>query len=306
MVIATSPKKLIPLALLALLASCNSMTEGTHRGGVLMQPGPLEIQDHYAFRFVDKWRISHAWFSGPVDVDYCRYSRQDNGRGEDRFFEVDSFLKIESVSGDPKDRGRKFVSNRDEKIYGLDPRTGEFRGYTPFCTHAFADIGTAVYVALIKPDHAKRTDGWIDGATPVMINGLQWLHKSAPIEDHSQDKREDNKSELVERWVLRIPDTPYWLVMGLGGSTGGNGTAPGSNRNLEKFIRVQDLFHKMVESVRLDAIVEGSSTLREAYRAAADKPNTVHNCYESSAVECKNSWGDSTNGTSQQKPVSSR
>lgn len=258
----TTLKALAALALLTLLTSCSGTHEVTYRGGMLVVPGPLAIEDHYAFRFVDKWRISHAWFSGPVEIDYCRYSRLDNNRGEDRFFETNGVLQVESVSGDPKDKGKKFIWQQSEKIYGTSPRTGEFKGYRPFCTHTFQDIWTGVSVALLKPDPAKGTDAWIAGAQPVVVNGRQWLRQIAPIEDHSEDKKGENRSFLLERWILKIPDTPYWLMMMLGGSTGGAGTFPGSNRNPAKFAQVVDLFHQMVDSVKLEPITQvDTSTL---------------------------------------------
>jgi hypothetical protein len=263
MTIARNTLKLIALVLLALLASCNSTDEGTYRGGVLIQPGPLGIQDHYAFRFADKWRISHAWLSGPVDIDYCRYSRRD-AQFEDRFFEVDGVMKEEYVSYVPKDKGKKFISDPANYVYGTDPRTVEFKGYHSFCTHTFQDIWTGVSVFLIKPDSAKGTDEWIAGAKPVVVNGLHWLRKNIPIEDYS--KNHEKWAAPIEIWVLKIPDTPYWLVMRIHSSTGGTGTSPGRNRNPEKFARVLDLFHQMIESVRLDAIAPADTSTLSTQR----------------------------------------
>jgi hypothetical protein len=245
-------KSWVVLTLATLLASCTGTHEVTYRGGVLVVPGPLAIEDHYAFRFVDKWRISHAWLSGPVDIDYCRYSRRDNNRGEDRFFEIEGILKIERVSDAPQDKGKKYTSNRDEKVYGAYPSTGPFKGYSAFCNHTFQDIWTGPSVFLLKPDPAKGTDAWIVGAKPVVVNGLQWLRKDIPIEDYSQNHKQ--WAAPIEIWVLRIPDTPYWFVMRLSGSSGGTGTAPGRNRNPEKYARVLDLFHQMVASVKLEPI----------------------------------------------------
>jgi len=48
------------------LSACTPMEPGIYRGGVLLHEGPLDIQDRYSFRFVDKWRISFSWLSGPV------------------------------------------------------------------------------------------------------------------------------------------------------------------------------------------------------------------------------------------------
>jgi hypothetical protein len=242
---------LIALALLTQLSSCGSTPEGTYRGGVLVQSGPLGIQDHYAFRFVERWSISHAWLSGPVDIDYCRYSRRD-AQFEDRFVELDVILKKEIASYVPKDKGKKFIVQQNEWIYGTNPRTGKFEGYSAFCKHTLQDIWTGMSVFLVKPDASKGTDEWITGAKPVTINGLHWLRKDIPIEDYSQNRKK--WAAPIEIWVLKIPDTPYWFVMRIGGSSGGTGTAPGSNRNPEKFARVLGLFHQMVASVKLEPI----------------------------------------------------
>ena len=60
------------IATLALIASCAADVPGVYRGGQLMQAGPLDIQEHYSYRFVDKWRISHQWLSGPVELRGCQ------------------------------------------------------------------------------------------------------------------------------------------------------------------------------------------------------------------------------------------
>ncbi|APW38794.1 hypothetical protein RD110_17580 [Rhodoferax koreense] len=148
-----------------------------------------------------------------------------------------------------------------EKIYGAYPSTGPFKGYSAYCTHTFQDIWTGASVFLIKPDPAKGTDAWIAGAKPVVVSGLQWLRKDIPIEDYSQNHKQ--WAAPIEIWVLKIPETPYWFVMRLSGSSGGTGTAPGSNRNPEKFARVVDLLHQMVASVKLEPITPVDiSTLR--------------------------------------------
>ena len=58
---------------LVLTASCTADVPGVYRGGVLVQAGPLDIQAYESYRFVDKWRISHRWLSGPVEVRPCDY-----------------------------------------------------------------------------------------------------------------------------------------------------------------------------------------------------------------------------------------
>lgn len=246
--------RLMPLLLatsisVGILTACVNQPEGVYRGGILLTPGPLTLNDHYEFTFLDRWRISHAWVMGPTDIFFCKYSRRDSGRGHDRFIEISGVLHRERVSGSKKDYGQKYISRSDEMTYGTNTRTGVFQGYDAFCTHTFQDIWTGISVFLMKPDPDKGTDDWVAGAWPVKVNGLQWLRQVAPPADYSRNR--ERWAAPIETWTLKIPDTPYWLVMRLGGSTGGAGKAPGINRNPAKFEEVKAIFHRMVESVRL-------------------------------------------------------
>jgi hypothetical protein len=242
---------LLALTLIASLAGCGG-PEGAYRGGVFIPPGqPLTLSDQYSFQFLDRWRISHSWLSGSVDISYCQYSQRDNGRGEDRFFEVNGRLKIERVSGASGNFGKKFISNSEQFIYGINPSTGAFKGYLSFCGHGFLDISTGMSVLLIRPDPANGTDRWVVDAKPVMINGLQWLRKDTPIKF---DARPDEGEPRVEVWVLKIPDTPYWLVMRTVGYTGTETSTFGINRNPAKYANVLNLFHQMIASVRIEPI----------------------------------------------------
>jgi len=188
---------------------------------------------------------------GPPEIDYCQYSRRDNGRGADRFFEVEGQLRMEYVAGAKATYGQKFISNPRQFIYGTD-RNGKFVGYLPFCTHVFTDIWTGVSVALIKPDPTRKTDAWIAGARPVTFNGLTWLEQIAPLKEDPMDHTRGRN--FFERWVLMIPDTPYWLVMTVGGSESNDGKGFGIDRDPQKYARLLDLFHLMVMSVQLEPI----------------------------------------------------
>jgi len=248
------------LVALTQLAGCLPREEGIYRGGVLIRPGnPLALGDRYEFTFLDKWRISHAWLSGLPEIEYCWYSRKDKKTSLDRFVEIDGQLKVERVA-DAGDRyGQKYVSNPSRLVYGTD-RDGKFVGYLPFCGHSFVDIRVNVTVALIKPDPAHGTDQMVTGAKRVTLNGLTWLHQSAQVKDEVAVAREGNA--LIERWVLQIPDSPYWLVMGIGGFRSSDGKGPGIDRDPEKYARLLDLFHFMVMSVQLEPISAPAGSLR--------------------------------------------
>jgi hypothetical protein len=164
--------------MLAFATGCVTRKEGTYRSGVLIEPGPLALNDHYVFTFLDKWRISHAWLSGPVDIDYCRYTSRDNkGLAHDRFLEIDGKLVVQRVASAGDRYGQKYISNPQQKIYGTNPVTGKVEGYRPFCTHWFRDIWAGTSVFLIKPNPSQGTDQWIANAETVVVNGLPWLRQ---------------------------------------------------------------------------------------------------------------------------------
>jgi hypothetical protein len=250
------------IVILGLTTSCATEKPGVYRGGQLVQEGPLDIQDRYSFRFVDKWRISHAWLSGPVDIRPCGYGIGNpfsNRPGFERLggelnapmferdgqlFDVGSHYKTNELLVSPVDR---------EKIYGTN-RDGKFEGYSPFCGQVFAkDSRDGLGLYLVKPDSAKGTDEWIEGAQPVTINGLQWLHKEIPIRDWSESR--ERSYAPIEYWVLKIPDTQYWMLLRFSASTGsGSKFGLGANFHPEKHKRLLDLFHRIVESVKLEPI----------------------------------------------------
>jgi hypothetical protein len=239
------------MGVLFLVCSCSTQPEGIYQAGKLMVPGPLAASDFYEFTFLDRWRVSHAWISGPPDIRYCRYSRRDSGRGMDRFFvDVDGLIKREVVSGARDTFGQKRLST--EWLYGTNSRTGQFNGYSAFCTHTFQDIWTGISVFLIVPDSSKGTDEWVSGAQSVSVGENQWHRRSDPPADYSQTP--GKWAAPIETWTLPLAGGKYWLVMRLGGSTGGNGTAMGINRNPLKYEQVKAVFHQMIESVRIEPL----------------------------------------------------
>jgi hypothetical protein len=240
------------ILILVLLSACSIQKEGIYRGGKLVIPGPLSVSDSYEFTLLDKWRVSHAWISGPPDIRYCSYSRRDNGRGKDRFFEVDGLMRREVTSGARDSFGQKLLAESSTWLFGVNTRTGKFEGYDAFCTHTFQDIWTGFSVFLIAPDPAKGTDEWIAGAKHVTVGNNQWLRKDDPPADYSQTP--GKWAAPIETWTLPLAEGKYWLVMRLGGSTGGYGTAMGINRNPLKYEQVKAVFHQMIESVRIDPL----------------------------------------------------
>ncbi len=246
----------LTLFVLSLMSACTTPEPEVYRGGVLIHEGPLDIHEHHSFRFVEKWRISHSWLSGPTEVWPCRYSGNPGahyaewkalaGESNSPIYEIDN--RLFSVSRYKNQTQLYRLS--DEKICGTNPN-GEFRGFSPFCGHGFKDSLDGVALLIIKPDPAKGTDAWIEGAKPVTINGLHWLHKEIPIKDWSESR--EQFAAPIEYWVLKIPDTQYWLVLRFSASSGKK-FGLGAGAHPEKHQRLLNLFHQIVHSVRLEPI----------------------------------------------------
>lgn len=250
----------LPLVLIMTLAvstGCATEEPGVYRGGQRTQGAPLDIQEHYSFRFVDKWRISHNWLSGPLELRGCHGYPSNSFRrlggygdlGYERnspFIENGNGLYIVS-----EHKNRWSLSNRRENIYGTN-RDGKFESFYPFCVDVFQkDSLDGLGLYIIKPDPAKGTNEWIEGARPVMINGLQWLHKKIPIQDWSESR--ERLTAPIEIWVLKIPDTQYWMMLRFSASSGSK-FGLGAGAHPEKHQQLLDLFHKIVASVKLEPI----------------------------------------------------
>lgn len=244
------------IATLAMTTSCATGEPGVYRGGQRMQEGPLDIQEHYSFRFVDKWRISHSWLSGPLELRRCQgypsnSFRRLGGYGDLGYEQNSLFVEraglLYVVS---EHKGDWSLSNRREKVYGTN-RDGQFEDFLPFCVHFFRDSLDGIGLYIVKPDHAKGTDEWVEGTKPVTINGLQWLHKKIPIRDWSASR--EQLAGPIEYWVLKIPDTQYWMMLRFSSSSGSQ-LGLGADAHPEKHQRLLDLFHKIVESVKLEPI----------------------------------------------------
>jgi hypothetical protein len=72
-----------------------------------------------------------------------------------------------------------------------------------------------------------------------------------PIRDWS-DSRE-RFAAPIEYWVLKIPDTQYWMMLRFSASSGSK-YGLGAGAHPEKHQRLLELFHKIVASVKLEPI----------------------------------------------------
>lgn len=268
----------IALSALFVSACANTATSEptVYRGdGSRAIAAPLGLNEFNSFRFVDKWRISHRWLSGPIEIKSCM-------EGGNPFRLIKGFNELESENRAPviemngrlyrlysDYKGELSLSQRNDQFYGTPNNRGrenEFQGYTAVCEHFFRDTLDGVGLSLVKPDPAKGTDEWIRGAEPVMVNGLRWLRKTEPIRDWWPTRKEMRRDTgPVEIWVFQIPDTIYWLRLSLYSGTGEtNPYKHGAFHYPEKHKQIVDLFHQMVESVTLEPItpVDIPATIR--------------------------------------------
>jgi len=219
----------------------------------ITQPqGVIDVQKQYSFRFVDKYRISHRWLSG-FNVSNCRYG-----------INVDPPGAFPEILGDPPEpntplverngvlqgvggnRGEiRFYSLR-ERVYGTN-RDGEFEGYGAFCSQFFLASRNGIGLLIVKPDPAKGTDEWVEGAKSVKINGLNWLFKEIPPRDMTRDKK--RLAQKIEIWTMKIPDTAYWLVLDFSADL-----KYSIQEHYDEHMGMLNLFHQIVASVKLEPL----------------------------------------------------
>lgn len=220
--------------------------------GVAQFRGTPSLGPLVSFRFVEKWRLSHAWLQG-TNVKQCRYPSNAFERfpqyaalaNEDRgpMFDLDG--RIYTATTFPQQPERiLFVEKRAQVIGDVETVYGG-RGYTPFCSDVFAASRHGLTVMIVKPNPAYGTDEWVKGATFETLNGRVWLVQRTPPRDHSAT----GLAAPIERWTLKIPETPYWLHLSFSAS-------------LEHSVRLHraehehllGLFHQIVRSVSLEPI----------------------------------------------------
>ena len=214
--------------------------------------GAVSMGPTYAFRFAEKWRISHAWIEG-VNIRPCEYRRNV-------FRKMPGYPRLaQEMQGPMFERdgkvysGTTFERSPEQIVFfelgthmtGEMPNGFQRTGYRPFCGQFFLESRNGLVLWIVRPDPAKGTDEWIEGAVPTSVNGRVWLVKKVPPQDLRGAKE---FARPIEYWTLRIPDTPYWLHMRFSGSL----------RSIEQYgvehQHLLGLFHQIVDSVKLEPI----------------------------------------------------
>lgn len=210
----------------------------------------LATDNFYASRFMEKHRLSFNWLSGP-GIRNCLipgnvYKRLGGyGKLGDELnaplFETAGRL---SYAYKYNDRSHIEVKQLNSFVLGENSE-GKFEKFRPFCSDFFSDSAIGFGLYIIEPDNRKGTSYYTDGGVPVNVNGLLWSKKTLAAE---RDPKYPN-AVPVEIWVLKIPDTKYWLIIKL---------SIRPKYTLEQYgIDYRNkllMFHKIVESVQLDPI----------------------------------------------------
>ena len=222
-------------------------------GGVALPKGPVAIGPSYSFRFVEKWRISHAWVQG-TGIEPCHYRGNTfkkfpkyavlAAEVQGSMFENDG--KIYSAFVKPKNPEQIVFWELSEQFLGESTSDRRFRGkYMPFCGHAFQQSRNSMTLFIVKPDPRKGTDVWVEGAVPVVVKGRTWLVKRVPPQDLSGVAL----TRPIEYWTLKIPDTPYWLNLTFSASLNVS-----IHQHSADTVALLNIFHQLIESVKLEPI----------------------------------------------------
>jgi hypothetical protein len=207
------------LSLCVLTGACVGVEDRNvyYADGTVQVQGAVSMGPTYSFRFVEKWRISHAWIQG-TGVRRCRYtknifqtipgypelSREPNAA----LFEKDG--DIFYAGQFYKNPGKIVFYPISQAILGrtYSDRGAEKFSYGAFCHKFFDPSRHGIQAFLVKPSPAGDTDDWIKGAAPTQVNGHTWLVKKTMPQDLSVT---GELAKPIEQWTLKIPDTPYWL-----------------------------------------------------------------------------------------------
>ncbi|RYH24027.1 MAG: hypothetical protein EON54_24675 [Alcaligenaceae bacterium] len=214
--------------------------------------GPVSLGPTYSFKFIEKWRISHAWIQG-ADVGPCYYRGNVfkrfpeypafAGETEGPMFERDGRIYFGGAL--PKNRAQIVFFELSYQFLGESPKDRKFEGkYKPFCGQFFS-TPNGMTLSIVKPDPAKGTDEWIAGAVPTQVNGRTWLVKKLPPKDLGPTSE---RAQTMEYWTLKIPGTSYWM----------NVRFSGSRRSVEEYSEehnhLLNVFHQVIDSVKLEPI----------------------------------------------------
>ncbi|MBC7682382.1 MAG: hypothetical protein H7172_08620 [Ferruginibacter sp.] len=227
--------------------------DNVYFGGVALPKGPVVIGRSYSFRFVEKWRISHAWIQG-TGVEPCHYrgnifKRFPNYQAlatdvEGPMFEHDGRIYFGGVK--PKNPEQILFWELSYQFLGERMSDRGFDGkFQPFCGQAFQKSRNGMTLSIVKPDPEKGTDAWVKGAVPMVVNGRTWLIKTVPPQDLSGT----GLTQPIEYWTLKIPDTPYWMNLRFSASLDHSIHQYGAEN-----IVLLNLFHQVIESVKLEPI----------------------------------------------------
>lgn len=247
-----------------LLSACTTTQAPVYyKNGVEFVPGALHLKEQANFRFVERWHISFAWLTGAWGANDCHFGHNPfKGRPEygalasdnngPRWQWRDAIVgpdigdkgpfsgKLQfSVDGSPQDP-------HDAVTLGQTSSSGEVR-YVNYCSASLSESFTSASATIINAKRYKNVDSLLDGAKDVRIGENQWSVIENPISDYSG--KQYGNQPLLERWVLKIPQTDYWMVFTFHASKQFSYI-----ERREAFEIAHDLFRQAVASVSLKPI----------------------------------------------------
>jgi hypothetical protein len=213
--------------LFAILSGCSSVPrEVYYRNGVEFTPSSLALEQNMRFRFVERWRISFSWLSGPYGVNDCfkvknpfiglkQYGELAIEEDSPRWLWNGAIIYAFSSEKGAYPEQVKFAfwkgltSPEDRITLGYKEKSGEVK-YISLCSASMAQSFTSASATIINAKMLANAHEVIYGAHDVLLGDNKWKVVENPLSDYTDNRRGDQP--LLETWVLPIPDTDYWMV----------------------------------------------------------------------------------------------
>lgn len=258
-------KHLVNCLLLLLVMGCATKSAPVlYKNGVEYVPRQLGLGEHVSFRFVERWRIKFSWISGRPEINPCSFgvnpfkgmaeygdlSLEDNAPewvwrgaivgpniGVGKFFPGKLRLLL---SGNPE-------APNDVVTLGYKQAEGG-RKYINRCDAYLSDSFTSAAATIVNATGYSDFHSVIQQAKNVQVGNNIWKVIVNPLGDFEGMKY--GNQPLLERWVLALPETDYWLIFSFYASKQFSYV----QRPVD-YDRAHDLFRKSIASVSLEPIV---------------------------------------------------
>lgn len=247
-----------------LLGACTSSpTAVYYKNGSEYVPGVLELKQQPSFRFLERWQISFAWLSGAWGANDCHFGKNPFG-GKLEYgplasdssaphWQWQNAIVAPYVSDKGPFSGKLQISfygspqdPRDALTLGQTSSNGQIR-YISYCSASLSESFTSASATIVNARLYKNVESLLNGAKDLRIGDNQWHVIENPISDYSD--KQYGSQPLLERWVLKIPETDYWMIFTFYASKHFSFV-----ERRDAYERSHDLFRQAVSSVSLKPI----------------------------------------------------